>query len=206
MLSRQLGIWIWSSRKRSRVEMISIWSLSAHQWYLKACCCVRSPRSGNWTEERGIARWLLAASRRGETCILLHGVGTSRVTDWSGQRWGQRLITSVFHISGSVESPACGLSHLSWAWRESESFSSEVPCRQWLMSQISMVTFDQRSANSLISRAIINRANHIDRPLILTQENVGSGERRRKRKEGQGAQREAEGWNGSPVPICQRLL
>lgn len=49
----------------------------------------------------------------GEIYILLYGVGTSRVTHWSGQRWGQRLITSVFHISGSVESPACGLSHLS---------------------------------------------------------------------------------------------
>ena len=45
-----------------------------------------------------------------------------------------------------------------------------------------MVTFDQRSANSFISRAIINRANHMDSPLILTQENVAGNKERWKKK------------------------
>lgn len=54
------------------------------------------------------------------------------------------------------------------------------PSRQWLMSQISMVTFDQRSANSLISRLITNRAEHIGSPLILAGENAVLGERKRK--------------------------
>lgn len=43
-----------------------------------------------------------------------------------------------------------------------------------------MVTFDQRSANSLISRLITNRAEHIGSPLILAGENEALGERKRK--------------------------
>lgn len=48
------------------------------------------------------------------------------------------------------------------------------------MSPISMVTFDQRSANSLISRLITNRAEHTGSPLILAGGNADLGERKRK--------------------------
>lgn len=68
--------------------------------------------------------------------------------------------------------------------RESESFPSEVPSRQWLMSQISMVTFDQRSAYSLISRLIINGEKHIGSPLILAGENADLGERKEDKEKG----------------------
>lgn len=143
-------------------------------------------------EERRAAGWLcLLLPMSGEICTLQHGFGTSRVT-WLGVGRGgdEDVITSVFQISGSVESPAV-YPVSSERGKNLSASPSEVPSRQWLMSEISMVTFDQRSANSLISRAIINRANHIDSPLILTQENVGLGKRRKKRKEGQGARREA---------------
>lgn len=91
-----------------------------------------------------------------------------------GRGGDEDMITSAFQISGSVESPA--VYPISPERGENLRASpSEVPSRQWLMSEISMVTFDQRSANSLISRAIIDRANHIDSPLIMTQENVGLG-------------------------------
>lgn len=66
------------------------------------------------------------------------------------------------------------------------------PCRQWLKSQISMVTFDQRSASSLISRLITNRVEHIGSPLILAGgKNADMGER--KRKGGKETQREGVG-------------
>lgn len=67
-----------------------------------------------------------------------------------------------------------------------------------------MVTFDQRSANSFILRAITNRVNHMDSPLILTQENVAGNKERWKKKGRAGAQTEAGGWDGSHVAI--RLL
>lgn len=143
-------------------------------------------------EERRAAGWLcLLLPTSGEIYTLQHGFGTSRVT-WLrvGRGGDEDVITSVFQISGSVESPAV-YPVSSERGKNLSASPSEVPSRQWLMSEISMVTFDQRSANSLISRAIINRANHIDSPLILTQENVGLGKRRKKRKEGQGARREA---------------
>lgn len=70
-------------------------------------------------------------------------------------------------------------------WRESESFLSEIRSGQWLMSQISMVTFDHRSANSFIWEAIINRAKRIGSPLILTGETAGLGERKEKKEKGQ---------------------
>lgn len=50
------------------------------------------------------------------------------------------------------------------------------------MSPISMVTFDQRSANSLISRLITNRAEHTGSPLILAGE-MQTWEKEKEREE-----------------------
>lgn len=87
---------------------------------------------------------------------LRHDLSTPSFSRLGVGRGGSRdVLRSVFQISISAGSPI--VHPFSAEQRESESFWSEVLSRQWLMSQISMVTFSQRSANSLILRAIINR-------------------------------------------------
>jgi hypothetical protein len=111
------------------------------------------------------------------------------------------VIRSVFQINDSV---GCLWFIPSLLSRESKRFSSEVPSRPWLMSQISMVTFDQRSANSLISRLIINRVKHIGSLLILAGGNADSGERKKAKEKGRA--RSLEGGWGLEWQLCPYLL
>ena len=58
-------------------------------------------------EEREEAQWLcLLPPKSGEMCTFPHGFGTLRVMKLGeGQGGDEDVVTSVFQISGSVESP-----------------------------------------------------------------------------------------------------